>query len=641
MPDWTYQTVFKPLLFRLPPIVARNLALGAMGTLSHLPLGGKLIDFLGHMRPPLRLSRMYGNIRFRTPVGLGCGIDPLLTAPRTLERFGFGFLDVGPVTRLATTVKQSVQRTAADERLILPFPDENPGVDVVAKRLRRAKLSIPVIVRLPNDVAEAVMVMQRLDDLAHAFACTADVFDELDGLVSGSDAGGITLLILVHPAADGVLDEPVANAVASGKAGGLIIDGAARADGTREMGACAFRTAKDAVERWRTRLGESPLLIASGGIHEPAQALALIHAGANLVEVDSGLVFTGPGLPKRVNEALLHSDLQCQASKTQDAPMRPTQQAWFWALLMGVSMFGGGLLALVVAATRVVMPYDESMSGMTREQLASINDRLLHFMQHDRITLSGTMLAVGILYSALAWFGIRRGWHWAHRTVAVSAFAGFFSFFLFLAFGYFDPFHAFVTAILFQFLLLMISTAHSPLKISGPADLQNDWRWKLSQWGQLLFVAHGFAIVVAGIVISSIGSTTVFVPEDLEFMRTTADDLWGAHPQLVPLVAHDRATFGGMLISCGVGVLLPSLWGFRRGHRWLWQALMLAGNVAYLATIAVHWHVCYSSLKHLLPAYGGLAALWIGGLLTYPYLCQKDAPPGRTIPRTAAAGAQS
>ena len=59
--------------------------------------------------------------------------------------------------------------------------------------------------------------------------------------------------------------------------------------------------------------------------------------------------------------------------------------------------------------------------------------------------------------------------------------------------------------------------------------------------GQLLFVAHGFAITVAGIVISIIGSTTVFVPEDLEFMRVTGDDLWGAHPQLVPLVAHDRA----------------------------------------------------------------------------------------------------
>lgn len=624
MPDWTYQTVFKPLLFRLPPVVARDLALGTMGTLSRLPLGGNVIDFFGHMRPDGRLSRVHGNIRFRTPVGLGCGIDPLLAAPRTLERFGFGFLDIGPVAREASSAKQPLQRIAADENLILPSPDENPGVDVVVKKLSLAKLSIPVIARLPKDAPEAAKVMERLEPFVDAFACPAELVEELERLEINSEFVRTPLLIVVESRADAVNSESITTAITSGKAAGLMIDAAAQPDGTRILGASAFRSAKEEVSRWREGLGQSALVIVSGGIHEPAQALDLMDAGADLVEVDSGLVFTGPGLPKRVNEAILHRDLQNQAKETRDAPVPPTQQAWFWALMMGVSMFGGGLMALVIAVTRVVMPYDESMSGMTREQLASINDRLLHFMQHDRVTLAGTMLSVGMLYTALAWFGIRRGWHWAHRTVAVSAFAGFFSFFLFLGFGYFDPFHAFVTAILFQFLLLMISTVQKPLELSGIVDLHNDWRWKLSQWGQLLFVAHGFAITVAGVVISTVGSTTVFVPEDLEFMRTTADELRGAHPQLVPLVAHDRATFGGMLMSCGVAVLLPALWGFRRGHRWLWQALMLAGNMAYVATIAVHWHVCYSSLKHLLPAYGGLAVLGIGGLLTYPYLCQKQ-----------------
>ena len=43
------------------------------------------------------------------------------------------------------------------------------------------------------------------------------------------------------------------------------------------------------------------------------------------------------------------------------------------------------------------------------------------------------------------------------------------SFFLFLGFGYFDPFHAFVTAVLFQFLLLMI---HSHLAPPTPIPLR-------------------------------------------------------------------------------------------------------------------------------------------------------------------------
>ena len=155
-------------------------------------------------------------------------------------------------------------------------------------------------------------------------------------------------------------------------------------------------------------------------------------------------------------------------------------------------------------------------------------------------------------------------------------------------------------------------------------DLWNDGRWRANQWGQLLFVVHGIILIVAGLVITKVGMTTVFVPEDLEFMRTSAADLFGAHPQLVPLVAHDRATFGGMLIACGVATLLPGMWGFRRGQAWLWWALMLAGNTAYCATILVHWVVGYDSMKHLLPAYGGLLWLWAGGIASYAFLVARD-----------------
>lgn len=51
---------------------------------------------------------------------------------------------------------------------------------------------------------------------------------------------------------------------------------------------------------------------------------------------------------------------------------------------------------------------------------------------------------------------------------------------------------------------------------------------------------------------------------------------------------------------------------------------MLAGNVAYGATMLVHWQVGYHSLKHLLPAYGGLLLLWIGGGSSYRYMAARD-----------------
>jgi hypothetical protein len=309
-----------------------------------------------------------------------------------------------------------------------------------------------------------------------------------------------------------------------------------------------------------------------------------------------------------------------------ETPGRLSRYAWYWTLLMGLGMLFGGFLALVIANTRVVMPYDEMISGLSRDQLVGINPRLLHFMAHDRVTLSGTMLSVGILYTLLSYFGSRRGMHWAHMAIVVSASAGFASFFLFLGFGYFDPFHAFVTAVLFQVLLLAVHCDLPAYRAEVPPELTNDRAWRLSQWGQLIFVLHGATIIAAGVVICGVGMTSVFVHEDLEFMGTSAEQLRTAHPALVPLVAHDRATWGGMLISVGVCVLLSSLWGFRRGNAWLWWGLVGAGMAAYAATIAIHWDVGYTSPHHLLPAYVGFAMLFLGAALCREHLCATGTP---------------
>jgi hypothetical protein len=288
-------------------------------------------------------------------------------------------------------------------------------------------------------------------------------------------------------------------------------------------------------------------------------------------------------------------------------------------------MLLGGLLALGIAATRVVLPYDEALAGMTREQLAAVNPRLLAFMAHDRVTLAGTMVSVGALYLGLSLSGIRRGLHWARMAVLSSAFSGFGSFFLFLGFGYFDPFHAFVTAVLFQFLLHGLQARLSAAAVPPPPNLHDDWRWRRSLWGQLLFVVQGGVLVVAGLVIAVIGMTSVFVPEDLEFMQTTAEVLAAANPRLVPLVAHDRATFGGMLIACGIAVLLPALWGYRQGARWLWWTLLAGGTAGYAAAIGVHLAVGYTNLWHLAPAFAGAALLAAGLVLSFPYLCRDAA----------------
>jgi hypothetical protein len=261
---------------------------------------------------------------------------------------------------------------------------------------------------------------------------------------------------------------------------------------------------------------------------------------------------------------------------------------------------------------------------MARDALPLINPHLLDFMAHDRTTLAGVMITTGLLYIGLSVFGIRRGLHWARQTVFFSAFTGFLTFFLFLGFGYLDPFHAFVTVALLQLLLFGV---HARLGTYTPAlrpELRGNRAWQLGLWGQLMLVLHGFALLGAGAAISVIGVTQVFVHEDLEFMQTTAAALSTADPRLVPLVAHDRATLGGMLLSAGWLFLLPALWGFRRGSTWLWWSLLLGGVISYAAAISVHYAVGYLSVKHLLPAFGGLILMLVGLILSYPFLSRKE-----------------
>jgi dihydroorotate dehydrogenase len=644
MPDWFYRTVSQPLLFRLSARKGRDLTLGFMGQLARLPLGAAVIDFLGHMRADPRLRRSFRGIDFPTAVGLGPGLDAEAVALPALARFGFGFLEVGPVTVHGLAAGRPFARRPDQEAIWLPDPPQNLDLGAVRPRLiEAARLGLPVLLRLgytPGVTAEAAAeeARQLIRDLAphvQLFSLLSLRPAVADGWSAEQWAAHVrTVLdaaqrvepprpVLVCLPADLDADKagPLLDAALTAGAAGLLVEGSVPAEtGGRLIGLPARGPALERVRQLRRRYGDDLFLIGSGGVHEPEDALALRAAGADLVEVDTGLVYTGPGLPKRINDALLFE--LTRAAPAAAAPERPAEMSWFWAALMGAGMLFGSVLALVIAATLVVLPYDETFVGMSPAELRAVNPRLLAFMAHDRVSLAGTMVAIGVMYVGLSLFGIRRGLHWAQLAVFVSAFTGFASFFLFLGFGYLDPFHAFVTAALLQLLLLAVHCRLGTYTPTVAPSVRGDPAWRRSLWGQLLLIIHGAALLTAGAAISVIGVTRVFVPEDLEFMQTTAEALRAAHPRLVPLVAHDRATFGGMLLASGWVFLLPALWGFRNGSAWLWWTLLVAGLSAYAAAIGVHYAVGYTNLMHLLPAFGGLGLFLLGLGLSYSYLCE-------------------
>jgi hypothetical protein len=172
MPDWTYRTVFRPVLFRVPTTVGRDLALAAIDTVARLPWGGRVIEFMGHMRPARPLRRRLGAVEIDAPVGLAPGIDPRLLGLTGLCRFGFGFVEIGPVTVGPVPERRTVRDDVTETIGIAP-PDASPGLVAVEAALGRIKTPRPAfIVRLAADGTQAddQVVIDALAAQAAAFS---------------------------------------------------------------------------------------------------------------------------------------------------------------------------------------------------------------------------------------------------------------------------------------------------------------------------------------------------------------------------------------------------------------------------------------------------------------------------------------
>jgi hypothetical protein len=134
--------------------------------------------------------------------------------------------------------------------------------------------------------------------------------------------------------------------------------------------------------------------------------------------------------------------------------------------------------------------------------------------------------------------------------------------------------------------------------------------------GRICLLLVGMGKIGGGAVIMAVGMTTVFVPQDLVYLQISPSAMSAINPHLVPLIAHDRAGFGGGLLSCGVIVLLV-VWKAPMS-RSLWQALLLAGCVGFACAIGIHYQIGYVDLLHLAPAWAGAAVFMAGIVMALP-----------------------
>lgn len=81
----------------MPARAARDLTLAVTGSLAKIPLGPKILDFMGDMRPHPRLAVDAIGLQFASRVGLGAGLAFDSASIIALSHFGLGHIDAGPV----------------------------------------------------------------------------------------------------------------------------------------------------------------------------------------------------------------------------------------------------------------------------------------------------------------------------------------------------------------------------------------------------------------------------------------------------------------------------------------------------------------------------------------------------------------
>ena len=329
-------------------------------------------------------------------------------------------------------------------------------------------------------------------------------------------------------------------------------------------------------------------------------------------------------LHRKPCEALLESSF---SSPGLQSGLRYSRQEFgcLFLRIVGLSLAAIGVFALIQSATGYFLTHDLHYVGMRGVELCGLGQgRVACFMIHDRVSLAGALIALGVLYLWLEQEPLRQGERWAWWTILWGGIVGFGSFFTYLGYGYLDSWHCLASLCLLPLYiggLCMTSTIPSG---GTRQSLRIIHSWKKCPpgrlfFGRLLLFMTGFGLLVGGTTIAILGATRVFVPQDLRYLRLGASDLIAISRHLVPLIAHDRSSFGGAVAT--TGILLGCCALFGRPSRTLWCAMAVAGGVGFITAIGIHPIIGYTDFSHLAPAYGGALIFCIGIYLSRAPMC--------------------
>ena len=319
----------RPLLFSLDPERVHDIALGALGS----RVGRAMAPFASGAGPTDGRTVELMGLRFRNRIGLGAGFDKDGMAIAGWASIGFGFLELGTVTPRpqAGNPRPRLYRLPADGGLVNRMGFNNAGADALAARIAGARS------RLPSGFVIGVNIGRNRDtpderateDYVAAARSVADAADYLAVNVSSPNTPGLRdlqdpsrlielvgavraaaprppILVKLSPDLDDARLEDLVRALATSPAAGVILGNTTTARAGLRSGHAAEPgglSGRPLLERTLRMIGTCRsvartgfVIVASGGIGSSEAVARVLDEGADLSQLWTGLIYSGPGL---------------------------------------------------------------------------------------------------------------------------------------------------------------------------------------------------------------------------------------------------------------------------------------------------------------------------------------------------------
>ncbi|AUB78367.1 dihydroorotate dehydrogenase (quinone) [Spiribacter roseus] len=329
------------LLFMLPPERAHDLTFGSLDQLFRLG-GGRL--FPARVEAPQSLM----GLEFANAVGLSAGLDKNGDHIRSLAGLGFGFIELGTVTPVAQPGNPAprVFRLPAHQALINRLGFNNEGLAALIRHLEDAapEVDVPIGVnigknrdtpleRATDDYLACLEAVHGLADYVVVNLSSPNTpglrslqaGENLTGLVqilreradalNATTGRRVPLVVKIAPDLDDdalrwLVDALLAAGVDGLTATNTTVDhsavaGARHAAETGGLSGSPLRQrATEVIATVRAHAGPDLPIIGVGGIMSGEDAVEKIQAGANLVQVYTGLIYQGPALIRNAARAI-------------------------------------------------------------------------------------------------------------------------------------------------------------------------------------------------------------------------------------------------------------------------------------------------------------------------------------------------